>query len=92
MRVGECARVDVPDFELSQGSLLVRNGKGKEDRAVPVPARAKAALDVYLRPARPEPVHDDRQEALFLSYVGRRLSATFIEEAVRGYGLGLASA
>jgi integrase/recombinase XerD len=80
IRRGECARLDVSDADLVQGTLLVKDSKGKRDRLVPLPGRAAAAIDVYLRDSRPELLKDPSEKALFLSYTtasrGRRLSAS----------------
>jgi integrase/recombinase XerD len=73
IRKGECLRLDVGDLDLLQGELLVRNGKGRRDRLLPIPARAALALDVYLREARPAFVKDHRQAALFTSWLGERI-------------------
>jgi integrase/recombinase XerD len=73
IRLGECIRLDVADVDLLQGQLLVRNGKGKKDRVVPVPHRALVALDAYLRDARPAFVKDRRVSALFTSWMGQAL-------------------
>lgn len=73
IRMGECLRLDVGDLDLLQGELLVRNGKGRKDRLVPIPTRAALALDVHLREARPAFVKDHRQAALFTSWLGERL-------------------
>jgi integrase/recombinase XerD len=86
IRVGECARIDIMDLDLSGAVLLVRSGKGKKDRMVPVPAKAAAALDLYLHASRPELVHDPKESALFLSRAGRRLSRIFLQQLVRDYG------
>jgi integrase/recombinase XerD len=79
IRRGECARLDVSDVDLVQGTLLVKDSKGKRDRLVPLPGRAAFAIDVYLRESRPELLRDPREAALFLSYAtgsrGRRLTA-----------------
>jgi site-specific recombinase XerD len=58
LRSGECARLDVADLDLAAGTLLVRDGKGRKDRMVPVPGRAAAALAAYLRDVRPRLVVD----------------------------------
>jgi integrase/recombinase XerD len=71
--LGECVRLDIADVDLLQGQLLVRNGKGKKDRVVPVPHRALVALDAYLRDARPAFVKDRRVSALFTSWMGQAL-------------------
>ncbi len=73
VRKGECVRLDVADIDLLQGQLLVRNGKGKKDRVVPIPLRAVQTLDAYLRDARPAFVKDRRVSALFTSWLGQRL-------------------
>ena len=36
IRLGEAARADVSDLDLREGVLLVRSGKGKRDRVVPI--------------------------------------------------------
>ena len=86
IRRGECVRLDVSDVDLQQGTVLVRDAKGKRDRLIPIPARAAIALDVYLRESRPEIVKDPRERALFLSYTtgsrGRRLAAGSINVIV----------
>jgi integrase/recombinase XerD len=74
IRRGECLQADVMDLDLAEGILLVRDGKGKRDRLVPVLGRAAAALDAYFCNARPELLRDPRESALFLSCFGRRLS------------------
>jgi site-specific recombinase XerD len=74
IRRSECLRADVMDVDLAEGVLLVRDGKGRKDRFVPVLGRAAAALDVYLAAARPELVKHAAEAALFLSSLGRRLS------------------
>jgi integrase/recombinase XerD len=79
IRRGECARLDVSDVDLVQATLLVKDSKGKRDRLVPLPGRAAAAIDVYLRESRPLLLRDPREKALFLSHTtgsrGHRLSA-----------------
>lgn len=74
LRRGECVRLDVADLDLSAGTLLIRDGKGRKDRMVPVPGRAAAALSSYLKDVRPRLVRDPREAALFLTaWWGRRL-------------------
>ena len=73
IRHGECCRADLMDLDLGRGVLLVRNGKGRKDRVVPVLGRAVVALDLYLRDSRPELARSAREPALFLSKYGRRL-------------------
>jgi integrase/recombinase XerD len=83
LRRGECLRLDITDLDLGQELLLVRSGKGKKDRMVPLTAQAASALDRYLRESRPELVKDAREGALFLSKYGRRMSPTCLYMLVR---------
>jgi integrase/recombinase XerD len=87
LRRGECARLDVGDLSLRARTLLVRNGKGSQDRMVPVTGRALAALGAYLKDVRPQLVVDPGERALFLTaWRGRRLSPVAVSYQLRGYG------
>lgn len=86
IRLSECLNLQLSDLDLAQGLFLVRNGKGKKDRVLPVPAQAAKALERYLQEARPLLVRDPRIGYLFLSVRGRRLSQTALSEAIYGYG------
>jgi integrase/recombinase XerD len=86
IRLSECLNLALSDLDLAQGLLLVRNGKGKKDRVVPVPAQAAKVLDRYLRDARPLLMRDPRVSYLFLSSRGRRLTQSTISAAMHGYG------
>jgi site-specific recombinase XerD len=79
VRLSESVRLDVMDVDLQDGTLLVRNGKGRKDRLLPVAGRAAAALGAYLRKGRPHLARDPREAALFLSRDGRRLRPISIQ-------------
>jgi site-specific recombinase XerD len=85
LRVSECERLDLADLDLAKGEILVRDGKGKKDRLVPVVGRAVVALGVYLAEARPALVRDARERAIFLSRHGRRLGIQVIQNLVRNH-------
>jgi site-specific recombinase XerD len=53
LRLGEAVRADVTVVDLARGVLIVRGGKGRVDRVVPLGGRAVAALDRYLTGSRP---------------------------------------
>jgi integrase/recombinase XerD len=89
IRLGECVRLDLQDVALQEGRLLVRNGKGRKDRVVPLVGQALAALDQYLRGIRHALVRDPREQAVFLSAIGTRLSATKLQRQVKQYGKAL---
>lgn len=83
LRAGECVRLEVTDLDLGQRTLLVRNGKGRKDRLVPLGGRAAVALDAYLRTSRPELVRDPHDVALFVSRCGRRMGVPGLRQIVR---------
>jgi len=88
IRAGECERLDAVDVGLLERVLLIRNGKGKKDRVVPIPERAIVALDRYLRDGRPALTRSASDGALFLSATGRRFQVQCIEILVRGCARG----
>ena len=83
IRVGECERLDTTDLDLSGASLLIRDGKGKKDRVVPLGTPAARALDLYLMDGRPALLSRHSPAALFLARGGRRLQRQSIEKLVR---------
>jgi len=83
IRVGECERLDLKDLDLARAQLMIRTGKGRKDRVVPVVGRAAAALDAYLKDGRPELVKDPREPALFITTWGTRLNTKRIQDLVR---------
>jgi integrase/recombinase XerD len=85
IRLGEAVRTDVSDLDLGEGVLLVRSGKGRKDRVVPVEGRAALALSTYLADARPELVKRV-EAALFLSRDGARLSKVGLQAMVKRHG------
>jgi integrase/recombinase XerD len=94
IRAGECERLELMDVDLAGGTLLIRNGKGRKDRYVPLAGRAARALELYLREARPAILRDPGEPAVFLSRGGKRcLQLQSIERLVRKHaaaaGIGM---
>jgi integrase/recombinase XerD len=89
LRAGEVERLDVADVDLAEGRVLVRDGKGRKDRVVPVTGRAAATLDLYLREVRPLLLGYPPNRALFLSLAGKRLDRHALAYLFRKYGAGL---
>jgi site-specific recombinase XerD len=88
LRLAECVRLDLQDLDLEAGILLVRDGKGRKDRYVPLSGAAAKAVDRYLREARPilEQTRWPSGGALFLSKYGRRLGGMSVRTVVRAWG------
>jgi len=85
IRLSECSRLDLGDLDLSRGLLLIRDGKGRKDRCVPVMGRAAVALRWYLQHSRPELLRRV-EPALFLSRLGRRISTVCLARLVKAHG------
>ena len=54
IRRGELAGLSVNDFDFETGLVLVRQGKGRKDRLVPVSKRAMNWVEHYIKMARPK--------------------------------------
>jgi integrase/recombinase XerD len=83
IRASECVGLDLADVDLREGVLRVRRGKGLKDRFVPIPSKARPALEAYLRHSRPELVRGADQVAFFVSETGRRLQTPGLRFIVR---------
>jgi integrase/recombinase XerD len=90
LRLGEAVRTDVTDLDLRSGLLLVRNGKGRKDRIVPIGGAAATALERYVTESRPQ-IATGVSTALFVSRHRRRLAAVSLRVRLQHYGrrLGL---
>lgn len=53
LRRMELVRLGVRDVSLDGGTVIVRGGKGRRDRIVPLGSRAAASIERYLREVRP---------------------------------------
>ncbi|MEW6546424.1 MAG: tyrosine recombinase XerC [Bacillota bacterium] len=85
LRVSELVGLDVGDVDYSDGFVLVRRGKGKKQRFVPLGSQAIAALGEYLRRGRPVLAQGKATAALFLNHRGGRLSARSVGRILQGY-------
>jgi site-specific recombinase XerD len=83
LRRAECVALDVDDIDLTRRTLHVRQGKGSQDRLMPVMQTALAAVKDYLA-VRVQLVQGVDNGALFIaSQSGRRLGAISIAQLFR---------
>jgi integrase/recombinase XerD len=75
----------VYDLDAERGTLMVRQGKGKKDRMVPIGERAIAWIARYVSDARPQLVMPPDEGALFLTQEGEVLSPNRLTQLVRDY-------
>jgi len=85
IRRQELANLKVADIDTERGCLLVRQGKGRKDRFVPVGERTLAWIGKYRREARPHLLGDPAEPRLFLNYQGQPLSAYTLSWRIRSY-------
>ena len=85
LRVSELTGLNLEDVDRAEGWLRVR-GKGKKERQTPLPGKAAEALERYL--AQRAVVRG--QNAVFLSYRGKRLTRGAVFQIVKLYAVCLA--
>jgi integrase len=82
MRIGEAIALDRADFDADLGTLIIRHGKFRKSRELPVHPTTTNAVTRYLRRQdRPRPAGPT--EALLLSTVGTRLLVADVQAAFR---------
>jgi integrase/recombinase XerD len=85
LRGGELAHLRMPDIDLESATILVREGKGRKDRMVPLGRAAKQALIEYLEPVRVE-LSRGSTNAVFLGVYGGALSARQVRRRLAELG------
>lgn len=81
LRVSELTGLDCGDVGLGAGANVRCEGKGRKHRAVPLTTPTEAVLSVWMRERS-----GLRDEPLFPTRTGRRLSADAVERLVRKHG------
>ena len=92
MRRFELCRLDCKDVFMDSGMVVIREGKGRKDRMVPIGERALAWVEKYKIDLRPVLMVKEDEEALFLSCRGNRLVpgnlSRVVSDYVRDSGIG----
>lgn len=81
----EVLNLSVFDLDEERGTLMVRQGKGKKDRMVPIGQRASAWVRRYLDDVRPSLVVPPDVGVLFLTSLGDEFSPHRMSQLVREY-------
>jgi integrase/recombinase XerD len=81
----ELVNLSVFDVDAERGTVMVRQGKGRKDRMVPMGERALFWVQRYLEQVRPSLVVLPDEGALFLTSLGERLTPDWLTQKVRGY-------
>lgn len=85
MRRHELCGLALDDLDLARGTILIREGKGRKDRLLPIGRRAGGWVRRYLARARPRLLSGPATRALFLGHNGRGLSTGVLGQLVHGY-------
>jgi integrase/recombinase XerD len=88
VRRSELVKLRLPDVDPERGTLLVREGKGKRDRMIPIGERALAWVTKYAAEVRPEFLMPPDDGTLFLTTNGEALTPDFLTQRVRAYVQG----
>jgi integrase/recombinase XerD len=85
MRRLEIVSLKLYDIDADRGTVMIRMGKGKKDRHIPIGERALAWLDKYIREARPDLLASTDDGTVFLSSRGERVDRVYLTGLVRSY-------
>jgi integrase/recombinase XerD len=85
MRRMELVNLDVVDIDDERGTVLIRQGKGRKDRLVPIGERALAWVKRYLDEGRPQLVAAIDEGVLFLTREGERFNPEWLSNTVARY-------
>lgn len=83
IRRSEAANLKLYDIDLANGSLMVREGKGKKDRMVPIGRRACSWLTKYLEEVRPGLALSPDDGVLFLTEYGQPMIKNRMSDMVK---------
>jgi integrase len=81
----ESLNLSVFDLDAERGTLMVRQGKGKKDRMVPIGERATLWLERYQSEVRPELVMPPDDNVLLLTHLGDPFTPHGMTALVRCY-------
>ncbi len=81
----ELVSLSVFDLDIERGTLMVRQGKGRKDRMLPLGERAGFWLSRYLTDSRPELATSADDGTLFLTRLGERFNEAWLSRTVAKY-------
>ena len=81
----ELVSLKLYDLDRGRGTAMIRQGKGKKDRVVPLGERCQAWIEKYLREARPQLVVEPDDSTVFLNNLGKPFHPGTLTHLVREY-------
>jgi len=85
MRRMELIGLKLFDIDPERGTVMIRQGKGKKDRMVPIGVRALAWIAKYRDDVRPEFASGADDGTLFLTTLGEAFMPNRLTQLARGY-------
>ena len=85
MRRSELAHLKAVDLDYERGTLMVRQGKGRKDRMIPIGERALAWIRRYTEEVRPGLVREPDDGTLFLTNLFEPFTPNRLTQLVREY-------
>lgn len=79
----ELMHLKLYDLDTERGTLMIRQGKGRKDRFIPIGERACKWADKYLVEVRPEIVAGFDDQTLFLDDFGQPMDVRFLGDLMR---------
>ena len=74
IRRTELINLKIQDLDVDRGTIMIRQGKGKTDRMIPIGERALLWIEKYFEEARPNLVTNSDEGIVFLSLTGQTIS------------------
>ena len=84
MRRSELIALNLDDIDFERGLVIIRQGKGRKDRVVPIGKRALQWIEKYLADGRPA-LLDQATDAFFPTTRGNRFHPVNLSSLVRSY-------
>jgi integrase/recombinase XerD len=85
IRRNELAGLSLYDVDTRHGTLMVREGKGRKDRLLPIGERACRWIEKYTADVRPALLIDANEKTLFLAYNGHPFVGESLGAVIRRY-------
>lgn len=83
IRREEVARIKIEDVDTEAGYLIIREGKGRKDRVVPIGETTAKLIDTYVAGVRSDWIGADRDPHLFLNRFGRGMDPNAVWHVVK---------
>ena len=85
LRVMETVNLNIEDIDFNLNEILIRQGKGRKDRIVPIGKISKEYLEKWIKKARVWFIAEQEKGALFVNKEGGRLSDNTVRFLLKKY-------